>query len=432
MGTLALRVASAALSLGSGVVLGRVLGVDGFGRYAYATSWAALLVIPASLRASMLVVRLTAHYEAERDWATMRGLLGLLGRRVLVASVLVTAAAIASGAVASRLGWAPSALDDAAMGLALLTLPLVSLGQLAQGYLEARQWIVTSQVPDVVMRQGLPVALVGLAAVLGMQVTPGAAACALLIGSALFLVAHVMLARRAAPEELRSAVPRYDLDRVRGRLVPLVVTGGLLAVTQQAGPLVVGALASSEDVAVYVAGARFANILVFVPASLNVAFGAAAARLWAAGDREGLDRVAPRTALLAFAGNLPLAVGLVLGARPLLALLGHGFDAGAPILGVLVLAQLVSNAGGPNGIVLVMTGHERDAAMGMLVAAVVTLGLTAVAAPLAGAMGAAWAAVAGTVAWNLALAFAVRRRLGIGVGVFAGLLQLLRSDNGRS
>lgn len=66
-----------------------------------------------------------------------------------------------------------------------------------------------------------------------------------------------------------------------------------------------------------------------------------------------------------------------------------------------------------------MTGHERPALVGLTVGVVVDLLLLPWLAPRFGATGAAIARAAGLVAWNLALAFAVRRRLGFGVEAFS-------------
>lgn len=426
LGTFAVRVAAAILSLLSGVVLGRILGIDEFGRYAYATSWAAVLAIPAGLRANMLIVRLASAHEVEERWAELRGALGALARRVSMAGACVVALGAAAILIVARRGPMPAAFDEPTLWLVLFTVPMVGLGQLAQGYLEARQWTVVSQIPDILARQAMPLLIVAGAAVAGVPVGAAGAGLALLAGSLAFLALQLFLALRARPAAMIGRRPVLT-DALDGRIAPLVGAGVLLVVTQQAGPLIIGALTEARDVAVYVAASRFANVLVFLPASLNVAFGATAARLWASGAREELGRVASRTALTAFAGNVALAAPLVLAAAPLLGLLGPEFRTGSDVLCVLVLGQLASNLGGPNGIVLVMTGHERDAALGMGIAALATTGLTAIAAPLAGAVGAAWASVAGTVVWNVVLSGLVRRRLGVGVGVVAGLAQLVRA-----
>lgn len=421
LGSLVVRVFGAALSLGSGVVLGRVLGTDGFGQYAYATAWWTLLFVPAGLRGNVLMVRWAAAHEVSGAWGPFRWLAGQLARRVLGASIVVTLLALAVMHAALQLGHAPDALEPSTFTWILASLPLVAVGQLAQGVVEARRWTVRSQLPELLFRQALPLAITASLALSGMTVTSSHAALFLLGGCAVFLLAHAGMARSASPPAMWSTPPEPAEAELQGRLTPLVMTGFLTAITQQTGALVLGELSDASSVGTYVAASRFASVLVFVPTSINVAYGTSAAALWARGDRGQLARLGRRAAMVSTGINGLLAVALIVFAGPLLSVLGEGFVGGADALAVLALGQLVSSAGGPNGITLLMTGHEREAAIGMGVSAGATLALTLALVPWWGAVGAAVGGALGIVAWNVCLGVLIRRRLGIGVSVLDAL-----------
>jgi O-antigen/teichoic acid export membrane protein len=68
---------------------------------------------------------------------------------------------------------------------------------------------------------------------------------------------------------------------------------------------------------------------------------------------------------------------------------------------------------GPVGVVLIMTGHERDAALAIGVSAVLNLILNAILIPGWGMEGAAVATAASTVVWNILMAIALYQRSGI-------------------
>lgn len=77
-----------------------------------------------------------------------------------------------------------------------------------------------------------------------------------------------------------------------------------------------------------------------------------------------------------------------------------------------------------------MTGHQRDAAFGIATGAILNIVLGLVLIPLAGALGAALAAAISIVTWNLLLAVAALRRLGIHSTALGTLPARLSSRHG--
>lgn len=388
-------------------------------------------MVPASLRANMLVVRIAATLEVSERWSELRWILLALRTRVVAASLIVALGALVVTLVADRAEWRPPALEPWTMGLAIGTVGFVALGQLFQGFVESRRWTVRSQLPDVVFRQAVPVIGVGAAVAFGLRVDSFDAAGALLAGAVLFLLAHMALAHAASPRELLNASPTPAPELLRGRLPPLLTAGVLIGITQQAGAVVLGVMASPSEVALYVAASRFATVLLFVPASINVSFSATAASLWARQETQALEEIAARAGLAALLANVLISIPLVLGAELLLGMLGQEFRAAAPLLHLLVLGQLTVCVAGPSGALLVMTGHEREAAIGMGAGAAATLIATVLGVAWFGALGAAAGAIAGTIAWNGMLAHFVRDRLGARVGTIAGIRRLVAAS-GRS
>ena len=99
--------------------------------------------------------------------------------------------------------------------------------------------------------------------------------------------------------------------------------------------------------------------------------------------------------------------------RDSVSIFGPEFLPAAPALAVLAIGQLVNAGSGSVGSLLTMTGHERDAAVGFGLSAVMNVALNVLLIPLWGPLGAAVATASSLIAWNVILSFAVYRRLRI-------------------
>jgi O-antigen/teichoic acid export membrane protein len=109
-------------------------------------------------------------------------------------------------------------------------------------------------------------------------------------------------------------------------------------------------------------------------------------------------------------GSLPLGVALYLLRDDYLALFGSDFTVGSSALAILIVSQLLNVAAGPVGILLVMCGGERLAAVGVGCGVIANIALNAVLNPILGLTGAAIASLVSVACWNgLLILFSVRR-----------------------
>jgi len=111
---------------------------------------------------------------------------------------------------------------------------------------------------------------------------------------------------------------------------------------------------------------------------------------------------------------LPLIVFLLMFARPVLALFGRQFaELGTAPVEVLMMAQLVNLASGPNGNVAIMCGLERESFRVDVVMLLVTALLLAVLVPAFGLLGVAFSVLSNSIAHNVWTLLIVRTRLRI-------------------
>ena len=104
---------------------------------------------------------------------------------------------------------------------------------------------------------------------------------------------------------------------------------------------------------------------------------------------------------------------LALFAEDLLRLFGSNYVEAATALRVLVVGQFINATAGSCGVILSMTGHQREVVNGVAGALVVNFALSILLIPGLGIIGAAIAAATGLAVWNAYLAYRAIRLVGI-------------------
>lgn len=406
-GTVGLNGATLAFNFLIVLLLSRQLGPDGYGAYAFATAWALLLAVPAMLGLSQLVVREIATYRVRRDWGLTRGLLRRANQVVISASIAICAVAAAAF---SLLGWPESSLfEPTLLGLALV--PLVSLVAVRQSAMQGFGAVVLGRVPETLVAPMLMIVLVlaldtvlpaGLSALWAVGAQVLAAAFAALIG--------LYLLRRTLPEEVLLAKPLEDRRRWLLGIVPILVASGIQAVNVQAGTILTGSIAGSEEAGIYSVSVRIALLISFLLLAAVPSLMPTIAELHERGEAEALQRLLMRAARLVFLGSLPLAVGALLFAGRILALFGADFEAGATALRVLCLGQLVLVATGLAGTILIMVGEAGQTIWAVAAGTAVNLLVSAALIPAFGAEGAAVGTAASIIVTNFLMVSLLWRR----------------------
>jgi O-antigen/teichoic acid export membrane protein len=127
-----------------------------------------------------------------------------------------------------------------------------------------------------------------------------------------------------------------------------------------------------------------------------------------------LERLVRSAATVVAVVTLATAFVLVAGGRPLIRIAyGSPYVVGWPVLLILALAAFVDGATGLAGYVLQSTGHHRILLHLTIAAALVNIALSIVLVRPFGAIGIAVSTAASLVVFNVAMAVAVRRLVGI-------------------
>jgi O-antigen/teichoic acid export membrane protein len=197
-------------------------------------------------------------------------------------------------------------------------------------------------------------------------------------------------------------------------MLPLSLLSGMQIINTQADVVMLGLFTTSEEVGVYRAATQGAMLVVFFLSAINLVIAPYISQLSTAGKKEQLQRLATTSARATLLAAAPVAAAFVLFGEPILSIVfGEEFAPGHVPLAILCVGQLVNAAAGSVGMLLNMSGHERDTARGVAVATVTNVILNLILVPRLGMTGAAIATAVTLVIWNALLCRQVWVRMGI-------------------
>jgi O-antigen/teichoic acid export membrane protein len=301
-----------------------------------------------------------------------------------------------------------------ALELAMIIVPVVAIVRLRQAALQGLGHVARGQLPETVVQPGLLLLL--LASLFALPDLPrtGPMAVGLYALAACIACAVGMhLLRGALPRELGAATPAYHTRLWLSRAVPFVWILGMNVLIMHMDVVMLGLMDGPDAAGIYRAANQMAALVAFPLTAVNMAFAPVIARLYERGERSELQRRATAAARLIIVMALPVALALALLGKPILTLFGAEFASGSTALAILCGAYLVNAAMGTSGYLLIMTKHEKAAAIAFAVSAGLNLVGNLLLIPPFGIEGAAVATALSIVAVSVAFAWIARRKLGI-------------------
>jgi len=230
--------------------------------------------------------------------------------------------------------------------------------------------------------------------------------------SAVVIAAGLLLPRLS---RLPRQHPRtYRRMEVLNLAWPLLVSNLLIYIIGQADLWVVGIFRSQQEVAVYGAAWRLAQLVALPVAIANAVVPPMIAQLHAQGDRDQLESLLRRSATWGAVPALCTALLAFALGGPILRLVYGGFySTGSSALTLLSVGQVMNVSAGSSGFTLMMTGNEKTM---MSISAICSLLFAAgelMAVPSFGINGAASVAAGTMILQNVLMLISVKKRVGI-------------------
>ncbi len=394
------------------IYLARVLGPEDLGLYALGITLIGIIGIFNSLGLSHSAVRFVAAYQATGKFKQLHALLWRGAGLLLAANVVLAILLLVCGPFfAIHFYHAPRLVKYLPLFALMMLAGVLSgfYGKVLVGYrdVKLRTLIVNFIGSPLTMLLSMLLITTGL----GLFGYLAAQIASAVIVSLLLLLAVRQLTPAAARFSAQSgSLPEREVWSFSASMLGI---GGMEFVMGQADRIALGYFRNAREVGIY---AIAATVVVYVPlvlSSINQIFAPTISDLHTRGEYALLARLFQSLTKWAIGITLPLALVLIILARPMMRIFGAYFEVGWPILVIGTIGQLVNCGVGSVGYLLLMSGHEKRLLRVQMVMAGVMVILSAVLVPLWGIVGAAIAAAMtniGMNAWNL---LEVRERLGL-------------------
>ncbi len=411
---LASNMTRAAIAFGLTLALGRGLGVDGLGRWVLCTTWASAITAVADLGFGVLLTRDGARPGAQA------------GQLVATALALRLAVAIPLGlAMCAGASWIAAPETVAGLRLAALLGVLGAVYGCFGATLRSQpRWLPTVLGVETAWLGvqlsgsfGIVVWSRGLGWLGGSGSPVDGARAHDPLGWLLLLAIAVQLAQMATALILWRPVfgdrggigdEREPFLALFWRALPFALSGLVANLQARVGPLMLGSLSTPVELGLFAAASRFGRFARLAPQAMFAGALPVLSQEYAR-DRAAAERVVRTVDRVLVAATAALAVGALLLARPVLALIyGAPFAAAAPALVWVAIGLIPSLTNSAQKIALYAAGAESAVVRWSAVALAGQIAAAAALMPALGATGAAIAIAIGEAAVWLPLRRAVK------------------------
>ena len=397
------------------IYLARVLGAEALGIYTLGMTAGGLVSIVGAAGVPQTASRFVAIYVSRGETRKLTrflwfGALTLLATNTIVGIVMV----LGRRWIADRLYHTPVLARYMHFFAAIMVLGALTtfLGHALAGYKDvARRTVITNFIgtpATMVFSVALLTFGLGLWGYLAAQVA-SAILVFLLLSRAIWKLTPEPGPSDLAPE---TGVPLFEKE-VLSFAVVLLAMQALEFVGSQTDRIMLGIFLNAREVGVYSVAASMVAFVGLFLQSINQIFAPTIAELFAKGEHDLLSRLYQTLTKWSLGLTIPLALGIMVFAKPLMSIFGPDFREGWPVLVIATIGQLVSCGVGSVGLLLLMSNQQTRMIRAQAITVFITVGLNLALIPRIGLVGAAIAAAATNISMNLLWFHDVRKRLSL-------------------
>jgi O-antigen/teichoic acid export membrane protein len=397
------------------VYLARVLGAEALGIYALGMTAGGLVSIVGAAGVPSIASRFVAIYSTSGQTRKLRRFLWYGGLIMLGSNILVGCAMVAGRRwIAISLYHTPALVGYMHFFAAIMVLGALTtfFGQALGGYKDvARRTVITNFI-------GTPATMVFSVALLTLGLGLWGYLAAQVTSALMVLALLVFAVWKLTPKEVRQPFPPPEttpqpLFEKEVFSVAAVAFGmqGLDFISGQSDRIVLGIYLNAREVGIYSVAASMVVFVSLFLQSINQIFAPTIAELYAKGERDLLLHLYQALTKWALGLTLPLALGMMIFAKPLMGIFGPDFREGWPVLVIATVGQLVNCGVGSVGNLLFMSDQQNRVVRAQAITVFITLGLNFALIPRWGLIGAAIATAATNTSLNLLWLRDVRKRL---------------------
>lgn len=398
------RIIGASIGFVLSIVVGRQLGITEAGYYFFAFSLVTVLASVSRMGMEPAVLRFTSESFPENDWLRIRQVLSLSSLLCGLASIIVAVVFyLLSDFLAFKIFDQPSlgavfrGMSPAIIGINVLTLFSNSLQGLRKIALS-------------IFFLNISLSLALIVASIALRFSDAVSMSIAFSVSSFFACLFVYF---FWINSIGLGGTKISLRELLLSSNPLWVVTVMTQITQYAGQLVAGAWVDSDQFAQLAVAQRTAMLTSFILTAVNYVVAPKFATLYKKKKLVELENVAKTSVRIMAAIAFPIAVLMLVFPSYIMSVFGEGFSDGKLFLQILVIGQLINVVAGSVGMLLVMSGHEKDFRNSVLFSGPIAIVLAFLLVPIFGATGSAVATAVAVAAQNLLCLYWVKRRLRI-------------------
>ena len=390
------------------VLIARKYGAEGAGYFFLAWTLTNIAVSVGRLGLENTVTRYVAVANDKQDWPAMKGVQRhALHLTVLACGLITVALFLLSGHLALQVFSMPG-LEPVLAGMSLAVMPMAVYylsGHLLKGVHKPAQGLA-------VMSLLAPASMVLILSFLESGSSVIHAVIAVVASSCLVALVAWSVWRQSTPE-LSGVAGDFSRAVLLKTSMPMLVGSMMSLVVLWSPMLILGAYASSAEVAIFNAANRVSILISFALVAVNTVAGARFAVMYGRGNIAGMQALARKMTLsLLVLAVLFFFVLLVYGSL-VMSVFGTEFAVGAVPLIIMAAGQLVNVSTGPVGVVLSMSGNEAVLRNILMFCALVAVVMSAILIPHWHSLGAAIVVALTVGMQNILATYFVRKKLGI-------------------
>ncbi len=409
-GAFLLKITGAGTAFGVQLLLARILNASGYGSYVYVITCINFLTLPVILGFDTATLRFIPQYISHEKYNMVFGYIERSRHIVLLSALVVSSLAT------FYLQFEQQALPAEVYLLfiiSFLLLPINGLIRLSGSVLQSIHGALVSQFVQVVFRPLLIALGVSTAYLYTREnLTEIAILANVVSGIASIIFLGIIVNKRLKNYKIDKKND-YETKHWFFVALPLLFNTGFNVILSQADILMIGYFLNQESVGVYAAVTKTASLVTFVLTAVNSIAAPMISQLYSAEKRTELQRIATLAARLTFFASLPICAFLIIWSNEVLSLFGREFHHGSEALVCLSSAQLFSALAGSVGFLMILTGHQHQANLILVIGAMVNVGANYCLIPLFGINGAAYATGISIIMWNFLMYIYTRYKIGI-------------------
>ncbi|MDO6565139.1 flippase [Amphritea sp. 1_MG-2023] len=232
---------------------------------------------------------------------------------------------------------------------------------------------------------------------------------ALFLGTIIaFLVTIIMWSRQS----LKGSSKEITVFSIFKEGYPMLLISSGALVMAWTDTLVLGILATSEEIGIYTVATKIALISSLLLFAMNSITAPKYAKFYNERNFYELRRLAQNSSKILLLLIFPPTLLILIFPEVLLSLFGDEFIVGVNVLMILAVGQFINVASGSVGYILTMTDHENEMTKIMIITALINIVLSIVLIHIYSFIGVAVATAMSVSIWNIWAAITIKSKLG--------------------